>query len=204
MGRWIRDYTADPEAQITPDFFPELAAVLGKRAGDRVMFIAPASRLAFFQDQIIAGEITFDVRRVPYSMVNALRRRGNQPTSEADLGKLIESEGFDFAIPPRVDRDLDAASRTLTINDFHSFGIAKGLTEDERGLPAIAMVLVDYNHSGKVFDLDAVVFADELRANGFKVTLDGAVRGEQVAVSICDLFGNEHVEVFTDQMWGDR
>ena len=34
--------------------------------------------------------------------------------------------------------------------------------------------------------------------------LDEAGQGKAVAVSICDVFGNEHIEVFTDQISGDR
>ena len=200
----VFDYTGDPEAQVTPDFFPELAEVLGRRAGDRVLFIAPASRLAFFQDEITTGGITFEVRRVPYSIINAMRRRGNQPTSEADIRKMIESEGFDFVIPPRVKLELDPSTQSLTITDFHSFALAKRLTDEDRGMPAIAMVLIDYNHDGHIFDLDSVVFADQLTSDGFRVKLDGARTGEVVAVSICDIFGNEHIEVFADQTWGQQ
>lgn len=198
----VFDFTVDPEAVVTTDFFAELAGFLGRRAGERVLFIAPASRLAFLQDQVAAGGITFEVRRVPYSVVNALRRYGNQPASEADIKRMIEAEGFDFAIPPVVEAAFDPKAWTFTITGFRSRAIARGLTEEERGLPALAAVFVDYDHDGSVFDLDEMVFAEQLWKDDWRVTLDGARAGRAIGISVCDIFGNEHIQVFNGKAGG--
>ncbi len=198
----VLDFTAAPDAMVTIDFFTDLAGVLGRRTGGRVLFIAPAASLAFLEDEVVAGEVRFEIRRVPYSVVAALRRRGSQPSSEADINRMIETEGFDFSVPPAVECHLDPAARTLAITRFRSRAIARDLTEAKRGFSALAMVLVDYAYDGRVFDLDAVIFADELEASGRQVSLARAQAGEAVAVSICDIFGNEHIEVFRDQPWG--
>jgi site-specific DNA-methyltransferase (adenine-specific)/adenine-specific DNA-methyltransferase len=197
----VFDFTADPEAEITTEYFAELASYLGRRVGDRVLFIAPASRLAFLQDEVAAEGITFEIRRIPYSVVNAMREHGTQPTSEADINRMIEAEGFDFTIPPKVETEIDPANRTVTITSFHSRAIAKDLNEEKRGFPALAMVLVDCNHDGSVFDLDEVFFAEDLKAKGWRFELSRARAGQAVAISYCDIFGNERIEVLADQPW---
>jgi site-specific DNA-methyltransferase (adenine-specific) len=199
----VFDFTVDPEAEITTEYFAEVARYLGRRVGERVLFIAPASRLAFLQDEVVAGGIDFEIRRVPYSVVNAMRRFGTQPTSEADINRMIETEGFDFAIPPKVETNIEPEHRRLTITGFRSRAIARGLTETERGLPALAMVLVDYAHDGRVFDLDEVFFAEDLVGRGYQIDLAGARPGVSIAVSFCDVFGNERIDVLTDQPWGE-
>jgi DNA modification methylase len=200
----VFDFHADPDAEVTPDYFEELAEVLGRRAGDRVLFIAPASRLSFLQDEITAGEISFDVRRVPYSVVNAMRRYATQPASEIEINRMIETEGFDFTIPPTVETTIDPAIRMVTITSFRSRAIARDLTEEDRGLPALAMVLIDYDHADGVFDLDAVLFGDALEKADWTFELKRATPGQPIAISFCDVFGNERITVLADQPWVAR
>lgn len=199
----VYDFNVD-DAAVTIEYLDEVASFLAGRVDERILFIAPAASLAFFEDRVTTRGITFEVRRVPYSAVAALQRRARQPVSEADINKIIETESFDFAVPPTVEYKVDAAARVLTITDFRSRAIARDLTEEARGLPALAMVLIDYDHDGSVFDLDHVVFAEEMKNDGWKVPLPKAKRGETVAVSVCDVYGNEHVEVFRDRKWGKK
>ncbi len=199
----VYDFHVDEEAEVTVEFLEELASYLTGRVDERVLFIAPTARMAFFEDRISSRGITFEVRRVPYSAVAALQRRARQPVSEAEINKIIETESFDFAVPPIVGCEIDVAGRALTITDFHSRTIARDLTEWERGFPALAMVLIDYHHDGTVFDLDDVVFAEDIKDSGYRVSLAKAKPGETIAVSVCDIFGNEHVKVLRDLAWGE-
>jgi 16S rRNA G966 N2-methylase RsmD len=197
----VYDFGVD-DAPVTIDYLEELASFLGGRVDERILFIAPAASLAFFEDRVTSGGITFEVRRVPYSAIAALARRAIQPASEADINKIIETESFDFVVPPTVEWEIDVEGRVLTITGFRSRAIARDLTEEARGFPSLAMVLVDYDHDGSVFDLDRVLFAEDIRHDGWRVRLPKARRGETIAVSVCDIYGNEHVQVFRDQEWG--
>lgn len=198
----IFDFHVDPDAQVTIEYFEELATFLEGRVRGRLLFIAPAASLALFDDRLSMRGIDFEIRRVPYSVVAAMSDRTNQATSEADINRIIETKGFDFGAPPEVEIMLDPTARTLTITRFRSRAIVKDLSEEKRGFESLAMVLVDYDHNGSVFDLDRVEFAEQLESKGWRVDLLEAKTGEEVAVSICDLFGNEHVQVFRDQEWG--
>lgn len=198
----VFDFHAAADAQVTAEYFDELASFLEGRVNGRVLFIAPAASLALFEDRITARGVEFDVRRVPYSVVAALAKRPNQPTSEDDINLIIETEGFDFAIPPAVTIEVDAGARELRLTGFRSRAIVKGLTAEQRGFPALAMVLIDYDYDGSVFDLDKVVFAEQVEEWGRRVALPDARQGKSVAVSFCDIFGNEHFEVLPDAAWG--
>lgn len=199
----VDNFHVDPEAKVSPDSLADLAAVLGGRVHDRVLLIAPASRLAFYEDRLEFGGITFDIRRVPYTAVEAVSRLDRQPISKEGLNRIIETEVFDFAVPPVVEHTLDVAVRTLTINRFYSRVVASNLSDEARGFPALAVVMIDYAHDGEVFDIDATIFAEDLKKDGFVVSLAGAKRGEAVAVIFGDGNGNEHAEVFRELPWGN-
>jgi site-specific DNA-methyltransferase (adenine-specific)/adenine-specific DNA-methyltransferase len=200
----VFDFNLDPDAQITIESFEEIGAFLEGRVRGRVLYIAPSASLALYDDRVTTHGVDFEIRRVPYSVVAALQERANQVTSAADINRIIETVGFDFGAPPEVVTELDPVARTLTIKGFHSRAIVRDLTEDKRGFESLAMVLIDYRHDGVVFDLDDVQFAEELAGRGWMIELTEARSGATVAVSVCDLFGNEHIEVLRDQAWGPK
>jgi hypothetical protein len=200
----VYDFTVDPAA-VTVDYLEEMAGYLEGRVIGRLLFIAPTASLAFLEDRVVTRGIDFDVRRVPYSVVAAMRQRASQASSEDDINKIIETQGFDFAAPPLVEMEVDSRNYALVITRFRSRAVVKELTEERRGFDSLAMVLVDYDHGGQVFDLDAVFFAEDLVDHGWRVDIDPDMvrRGQAVAVSVCDVFGNEHVAVLRDVTWGE-
>lgn len=200
----IYDFNADPDAKVTAETIEDYARFLTGRVYKRVLFVAPASSLALYDNRLTYSGITFEIRRVPWAAVEALSRFGQQPVSRASINKMLEKEVFDFAAPLDVEITVDETARTLTVTHFHTWVIASGLTDEERGFPALAMVLVDYDHDDKVFDLDATLFHDELEQTGFTVSLDGSKRGEDIAVIFCDAYGNEHIEYLRDRAWGGK
>jgi len=92
----------------------------------------------------------------------------------------------------------------VTIANFRSRAIARDLTEEKRGFPSLAMVLIDYDHSGGVFDLDDVLFGEALKGAGWRFELRNAVPGQAIAISVCDIYGNERISVLADQPWVAR
>ena len=57
-----------------------------------------------------------------------------------------------------------------------------------KGLDGLAMLLVDVDYNGEIFDMDRTVFANDISENG-KIKLAGST--ESVAVIAIDKHGNE-------------
>ena len=54
--------------------------------------------------------------------------------------------------------------------------------------------MVDYNYDGKVFDLDEVFYADNLKP-GFEIHFDAAKLDKQMMVIYLDIYGKEKKEI---------
>ena len=57
-----------------------------------------------------------------------------------------------------------------------------------KGLDGLAMLLVDVDYDGKIFDMDRTVFAKDISADG-KIRMTGLT--ESIAVIAIDKHGNE-------------
>jgi site-specific DNA-methyltransferase (adenine-specific)/adenine-specific DNA-methyltransferase len=198
----VHDFHADPETVVTPETLADLAGVLRGRVRDRILFIAPSSKMPFYESRFDFDGLVVDVRRIPYSAVEAVSRMGNQPFSKAGITEILKRDVFDFVAVPDVERSIDVAARSLTVTGFYSWVVGGKMTEEQRGLPALAMVMVDYDHDGKVFDLNETYFGDDLATKGYVVPLPGARPGTDVAVIYCDGNGNERFEVIRGLPWG--
>jgi len=216
----VYDFSDDNNGEVIVerDYFGELGKLLGGRVGSRVFFIAPGASLGFFEDWVEADGIRFYMMRVPYSVIGEISRkhfsRAHQPLSEDDINKIVETVGFDFQMVPSVEVRAHTATRArdglpagprLTITSFRSNALVKQkppLTEDDRSWPALAMVMLDYEHDGEVFDRDRVVYADELKRHGWAIALEREQLAKPLAVIYCDIFGNEKKEVLAAGLWG--
>jgi len=59
------------------------------------------------------------------------------------------------------------------------------------------MVMVDYDYNGKIFDLDEVFYAEELKNQDYEIRFDPAKIKKQMMIIYCDIFGNEKREIKT-------
>ena len=78
-----------------------------------------------------------------------------QPRDSESINEIVDSVGFDFVQPPVV--DFEVVNSTLKIKKFRSNSRMKGEQKTE-----LAMVLIDYNYNGEVFDIDDVFYNKDL------------------------------------------
>jgi hypothetical protein len=85
-----------------------------------------------------------------------------QPSSQENANKLINSTGFYFN--DDVEIEIERIKQGLKITRFET----KILDKQEKrlkGIDGLAMLLVDVDYDGEIFDMDRTVFAKELDQN---------------------------------------
>jgi len=108
-----------------------------------------------------------------------------QPSSQENVNNLINSTGFYFN--DDVEIEVDRSKQGLKISKFET----KILDKQEKrlkGLDGLAMLLVDVDYGGEIFDMDRTVFAKNISENG-EIKLAGLT--ESIAVIAIDKHGNE-------------
>ena len=55
--------------------------------------------------------------------------------------------------------------------------------------------MVDYDFDRKVFDLDDVFYAEDLRNEKYEIRFDPAKIDKRMMIIYCDIFGNEKREI---------
>jgi len=195
----VYDFNKHPDGRIGQPFIEDLARLCGARLGARCFIIAPASAVDFYEDYITVRDTRFFFLRIPYSIIAELHKKGfsdlRQPTSEARANAPIDSVGFDFIVPPRVECHYEASAETLDVQITAFESEAFVATESQENIANLAMVLVDYDYDGEVFDLDAVHFAEDLETGGWRFSLPRSQVGDRLLIVYVDLFGNEYREV---------
>ncbi len=186
----------DNKAGVSRDTIADIHASIGKSVGDRCFIIAPRGAFLFQEDFIEFDRIRYYALRIPYSYINELHRREfsalTQPSDEMAVNETVEAVGFDFIQPPLV--ELEAKSNddeiVAKIKKFESRARIKGETKVSK-LDALSMVMVDYDYNDKVFDLDKVFYADDLKANSWKIDLPRKDIKGKVMLVFLDIYGNE-------------
>jgi hypothetical protein len=108
-----------------------------------------------------------------------------QPSSQENANKLINSTGFYFN--DDVEIEIERSKQGLKITRFET----KILDKQEKrlkGLGGLAMLLVDVDYDGEIFDMDRTVFAKDIGEDG-KIRMTGLK--ERIAVIAIDKHGNE-------------
>jgi hypothetical protein len=107
----------------------------------------------------------------------------------------IDSVGFDFVQPPRVECDYirEGENLVVTVREFESEAYAA--VESDADIADLAMVMVDYGYDGKIFDLDAVYYREDLEDGGYRIEIPADQVAKQLMLIYLDVFGNEHREV---------
>jgi hypothetical protein len=195
----VYDFKSHPEATVGAAYVSDIAGVVGERLGTRCFIIAPAVTVEPYEDYIDVAGTRFYFLRIPYSIIAELHKRAftelRQPSSEDLLNATIESVGFDFVTPPLVEATYTADEETfaIRIDRFESEAFAAGASEEN--IEDLAMVMVDCNYDGEVFDLDLVLFAEDLAQSEWTISIPREASGDRLMVIYLDLYGNEHREV---------
>lgn len=193
------------DARISEDTIQEIHDAVGSRVGSKVFIIAPALAFDFQQDYIDIDKVRYYALRIPYSIINELHRREfsalKQPSDEMAVNDTVEAVGFDFIHTPdlkikygveKPKGELFAAG-TLKIETFKSHATVREPVQKRGNLETLSMVMLDfdYDEQGKVFDLDAVYYADKLAEEGWKIRFPIENLGKKIMAVFVDIYGNE-------------
>ena len=129
-----------------------------------------------------------------------------QPRSVGDINDTVEALAFDFIKTPEVKRtlrlvkpreenllNLGSKIGLIKISKFESKGLGKPSAEDSDELKYLAMVMVDKDYKGKVFNLCEVIFAEKIKDGEVHFDFEGA--GKEIMAIYLDIYGNEFREV---------
>ena len=108
-----------------------------------------------------------------------------QPSSQENVNNLISSTGFYFN--DNVEIVVEKTREGLKITRFETRILDKQ-GDSLKGLDGLAMLLVDVDYNGEVFDMDMTIFAKDIGENGEVKLADLTT---SVAVIAIDKHGNE-------------
>lgn len=212
--KWKKNARGKEEYVIDRGFIDNLHSILEDRISKRFFIIAPAANVLFLEDYIEKDGIKYYVLRIPYSVIDELHKKSfkflEQPLSAdiSEVNKVMEQVGFDFIYPPDVKckyyiektEDKLFEEAVIKIEKFRSNIISKKpIPEEELGLKALSMVMIDYNFNGEYFDMGDKWFALDLEKNGYKIRFSPEKVGKIMMIIYMDVYGNEKKEVKTLQ-----
>ncbi len=144
--------------KISYETINEIDTILGNNAGNEVFIIAPQGQFAFAEDEVEIKDRIYHILRVPYSMLAKFTDNftpPKQPRDSDSINEIVDSIGFDFVQPPQV--EFKTTRNTLQIKKFKSNSRIKGEQKTE-----LAMVLIDYDYDGEVFNIDDILYNKDL------------------------------------------
>ena len=133
-------------------------------------------------------EVHFKLLKFPYKILEDVSRSfqiQEQPSSQDNVNNLINSTGFYFN--DSVEIAVERTNEGLEITRCET-KIVDRQGESLKGVDGLAMLLVDVDYDGEIFDMDRTVFAGDIGADG---TIKVAGLTESVAVIAIDRHGNE-------------
>lgn len=191
----------ETDADMGREYIASLEARLVDLHSGPCYVIAPASRCdpGLFEDVIDVGSITFFILRIPYSVIEALHQRRfeklRQPSDAAAINDPIDAFGFDFVRPPEVAASFTVAPNVLRA-EIKSF-FRGDLDPDDHdsaenaGRDDLAMVMLDRDYDGDVFQISDYWFGEALADEDWKFSMPLAECGERLLVIYIDTHGNE-------------
>jgi len=134
------------------------------------------------------NDVRFKMLKFPYKILEDVSRNfqiQQQPSSQENVNNLINSTGFYFN--DDIEIEIERIKQGLKITRFET-KILDNQGERLKGLAGLAMLLVDVDYDGKIFDMDRTVFAKDISADG-EIRMTGLT--ESIAVIAIDKHGNE-------------
>jgi len=133
-------------------------------------------------------DVHFKMLKFPYKILEDVSRNfqiQEQPSSQENVNNLISSTGFYFN--DNVEIEVEKTREGLKITRFET-RIMDKQGKRLKGLDGLAMLLVDVDYNGEVFDMDMTVFTRDIGEDG-EIKVAGLT--ESVAVIAIDKHGNE-------------
>lgn len=164
----IWPYWEFEDASVDEEYLHDLHSNIGKKVGDRIYIVAPASYVDFISDYYEIDNIRYYFLKVPYHIIKELHKvefkKFRQPQSKKNINDLEDAIGFHFMKQPEVETEVSTSTKEvkISIKKFHS-----DFSEDEKGqelenLESLAMVLIDKDFDNNAFDMDEYFFAEDL------------------------------------------
>jgi len=186
---WDDEYLKN--IRIDEDYLKGIILQSGGKLKGNYYIITPET-CALLGDTVMkntAGdEVNFKLLKFPYKILEDVSRNfqiQEQPSSQENVNNLINSTGFYFN--DNVEVAVEKTKDGLKITRFE-IRILDKQGDSLKGLDGLAMLLVDVDYHGEVFDMDMTVFANDISENG-EIKLAGLT--ENVAVIAIDKHGNE-------------
>lgn len=216
----IWQYWDFEDANLDEEYLHNLHSNIGKKVGDRIYIIAPASYVDFISDYYEIENVRYYFLKVPYHIIKELHKvefkKFRQPQSKKNINDLDDAIGFHFMKQPEVLTEVTITEKEvkICIKKFLS-----DFSEDDKGnemsnLESLAMVLIDKDFDGNSFDLDEYYFAEDLLPkktkkqeeviskelkNSKEINLPKIPKkqcGKNIMLIYVDVFGNEFKEDF--------
>ena len=210
----VFNYQKYKDITLDYGFIDDLYSVLGDKISKWFFIITPAANVQFLEDYVEKDGIKYFILRIPYSIISEIHQKGftsiRQPADERDVNDIMEAVGFDFIQIPQVRckyliRKIKGRQKTIfegnkevvvEITVFKSNTLSRQ-PQGFKNLETLSMVMVDYDYNGKIFDLDEVFYAEELKNQDYEIRFDPAKIKKQMMIIYCDIFGNEKREIKT-------
>ena len=197
---------------ISESYLQSLHDALGGKGGSIFYLIAPNSAFSFPEDGKTIDETEYRFLRIPQSIIDELiASKGAslvQPRSAGNINDTVDALAFDFIKTPEVKRSLKVVDPKeehllnlgkklglIKITKFESKGLGKPSVDNAEELEFLAMVMIDKDYKGKIFNLCEVVFAEKIE-NG-EVYFDFEGVGQEIMAIYLDVYGNEFREVIS-------
>lgn len=180
-------------------YIHHLDDIIWNKIWKKFYIIAPATKVDFLETTVNYNGKEFIILRVPYSIINELNKKDFekiiQPKSEADVNNTVEAVWFDFIRSPKVEVEYlsDEKNAYVKIHTFHSKVISNKIVEYEN-LETLSSVIIDYEYNGDYLHFEEVLFADTIKKNDYKITLDKTRLEKDCMIVYIDIFGNEKRE----------
>lgn len=192
-------------ACISEETIEEIHEAAGARVGNKVFIIAPALAFDFQQDYIDLDKVRYYALRIPYSMIHELHRREftalKQPSDEMAVNDTVEAVGFDFIRTPELKYKVGTEKPKgelfeegfIKIETFKSDAVVREPFRKKGNMATLSMVMLDfdYDETSKIFDFDAVYYADALENADWKVYFQIEQLGKKMMAVFVDIYGNE-------------
>jgi adenine-specific DNA-methyltransferase len=219
----IFPYWSYQEASVNEEYIEDLHSHIGTKVGSRLYIIAPANSVDFISDYHSIDKVRYYFLKVPYQIIKELHKIGfkkfRQPQSEKNVNDLEDAVGFHFMRQPKVISEIISNKDKLTIQikEFYSDFTEEETGKDMANFESLAMVLIEKNYNGEVFEMDEYYFAEDLLPKKKKkkeeseenikeelkkqkiisIELNKKDCGNRLMVIYIDIYGNEFKEVLS-------
>lgn len=209
----VFNWKAHPDEVISEETIDDIHAAIGDKVGRRFYIIAPMLAFDFFPEYLDRDGVRYYALRIPYQFINELHSRDFQAVLQArdadEVNDTQEAYGFSFIVPPDVEFEVGLEAQKADMFDyayiktteFISHARIKG-NERDIGMEGLAMLLVDLDFDGSVFNMSRAFFAHQLEEQGRVAVINPDQIGRQIMAVWVDYHGNEFKAVIKREDFG--